>query len=443
MQQSSIGGTTLANSAILARPNRIENINSYSAWVVCLISALFFFYEFIQMNMFNAISTELMRAFNIDSTGLGNLSATYFWGDVLFLFPAGMILDRFSTRKIILASLFVCIAGTIVFANAESLMLAKSCRFITGIGNAFCFIACIRLASRWFPPRRMALVIGLIVTIAMLGGVFAQTPLVYLDQALGWRHALMFNACLGLIIYVLIWWYVFDTPPNAKQLSNTTVDHNAWHKAKMALSNPQNWFCGLYTSLLNLGLMLLGALWGVMYLVQVHGLSHTKASIVTSMAFFGLIVGSPVLGWISDSMGKRKPTMIIGAALSIFSILAIMFISNMSMSLAMLLFFLMGFFTSAQVIAYPVVTESNPSAITSTATGLASFLIMAGPAIAQPLFGWLMDYKWHGVIQDGVRLYSNHEFLVAMSILPISFIIGLALSFFIRETYCQPVKDLT
>jgi MFS family permease len=433
----------LANSIALARPNRSENIHQYSAWIVCLVSALFFFYEFIQMNMFNAISTELMQAFKIDSTGLGNLSATYFWGDVLFLFPAGMILDRFSTRKIILGALLVCIAGTVVFASSESLLLAKICRFITGIGNAFCFIACIRLASRWFSPRRMALVIGLIVTIAMLGGVFAQTPLTYLDQKLGWRHALMFNACLGVIIYVIIWWFVFDMPPNAKEINlvKTSAKYSPWETAKLALKNPQNWFCGLYTSLLNLGLMLLGALWGVMYLEQVHGITRTQASFVTSMAFFGLIIGSPALGWISDTMGKRKPTMIVGAVLSLISMVAIIFIPNLSLPSAMVLFFFMGFFTSAQVISYPVVTESNPSAMTSTATGLASFLIMAGPAIAQPLFGWLMDYNWHGSMEHGIRIYSNHDFFVAMSILPISFIIGLLLSFFVKETYCQPVKD--
>lgn len=435
----------MANSTFLARPNRLENIRGYSAWIVCLVSALFFFYEFIQMNMFNAISTELMKAFKIDSTGLGNLSATYFWGDVLFLFPAGMILDRFSTRKIILGALLVCIVGTVVFANSESLFLAKLCRFITGIGNAFCFIACIRLASRWFPARRMALVIGLIVTIAMLGGVFAQTPLTYLDQKLGWRYALMFNASLGIVIFGIIWWFVFDTPPGAQEVQHkkATSKYSAWETAKLALKNPQNWFCGLYTSLLNLGLMLLGALWGVMYLEQVHGIARTQASFVTSMAFFGLIVGSPALGWLSDTMGKRKPVMIVGALLSIFSMVAIMFIPQLSLGLAMLLFFLMGFFTSAQVISYPVVTESNPTAMTSTATGLASFLIMAGPAIAQPLFGWLMDYNWQGTldVEHGIRIYSNHDFLVAMSILPISFVIGLCLSFFVKETHCQPLKE--
>lgn len=426
-----------------ARPNRNETINQYSAWLVCLVSALFFFYEFIQMNMFNSLSSDLMATFKIDSTGLGKLSASYFWGDVLFLFPAGMILDRFSTRKIILTALLVCVVGTLVFANAESLLLAKLCRLVTGIGNAFCFIACIRLASRWFPAQRMALVIGLIVTIAMLGGAFAQAPFSYLSKHFGWRHALMFNAGFGIIILGLIWWYVFDAPPNAirNEFKSGLAKYSAWRTAKFVLANSQNWLCGLYICLLNLGLMLLGALWGGLYLEQAHHLPFEQIGLVTSMAFFGLILGSPALGWLSDNMGKRKPMMIVGAIFSIMTIIAIMFIPQLSFITAMSLFFLLGFFTSAQVIGYPVVTESNPVAITSTATGLASFLIMLGPAIAQPLFGYIMDYHWHGVVVNGVKMYSSHDYFVAISILPISFIAALILSFFVKETYCQPIKE--
>src|SRR5689334_404568 len=69
------------------------------AWLVCFVGSLFFFYEFIQMNMFNAINTHLMHDFNLDAAELGSLSATYFLANVAFLLPAGIILDRFSTRK--------------------------------------------------------------------------------------------------------------------------------------------------------------------------------------------------------------------------------------------------------------------------------------------------------------------------------------------------------
>ena len=179
-------------------------------WIVCFSAALFFFYEFIQMNMFNAISADLMHAFSLNATGLGKLSAYYFYANLLFLPIAGALLDRFSTRKIILSSLFLCIMGIAAFAMTSSFVWASIFRFMSGIGSAFCFLSSIRLASRWFPAKNMALVSGLIVTMAMLGGMIAQTPLTLLVELVGWRHALFFDASLGVIIFLVILGFVQD-----------------------------------------------------------------------------------------------------------------------------------------------------------------------------------------------------------------------------------------
>ena len=72
------------------------------AWIVTLTASLFFFYEFIQLNLFNAIAVDLMQDFHLDAAQLGNLSSMYFYANALFLFPAGMMLDRFSAKKLLL-----------------------------------------------------------------------------------------------------------------------------------------------------------------------------------------------------------------------------------------------------------------------------------------------------------------------------------------------------
>ncbi len=64
-----------------------------------LTASLFFFYEFIQLNLFNPISVQLMLDFHLNAVQLGNLASTFFYGNALFLFPAGMLLDRFSTKS--------------------------------------------------------------------------------------------------------------------------------------------------------------------------------------------------------------------------------------------------------------------------------------------------------------------------------------------------------
>jgi MFS family permease len=427
------------NSVLANEDSRMGQ--SRLAWLVCFVGSLFFFYEFIQMNMFNAINTHLMRDFNLDASELGSLSATYFLANVAFLLPAGIILDRFSTRKVMLISLSICVLGTFLFGLVESTALAALCRFFTGIGSAFCFLSNVRLATRWFPAQRIALVTGLIVTMAMIGGMVAQAPLTYLVDAVGWRKALFIDAGLGVIVIALIAFIVRDYPSHYH--AQAADDKVALTKigflstAKLAFLNYRNWLCGIYTCLMNLPIFILGGFMGTMFLSNVHHIDHTRASFVTMMIFLGTIFGSPLVGWLSDRIGLRKPPMIIGAILSILTVLILIYAENVSMGTLMLCFFLLGLFTSSQVISYPVVSESNSRLLTAMCVSCVSLTTIGGGALFEPVFGWLMDYHWNGVMADGVPLFTAGDYQFAMLLFPIGFAVSLATTYFIRETHCK------
>lgn len=431
----------LAAVSAQAKPLSLSN-SAIKPWIVCLSAALFFFYEFIQMGMFNSLAPELMHDFAINATQLGNLSAMYFYADVLFLLVAGILLDHFSVRTVILCAMTLCIIATLLFAISTSYTFAAITHFMAGIGNAFCLLSCIKLSSRWFSSRQLALVIGLIVTIGMAGGVFAQTPFTLLTQAVGWRHTVQIDAALGIIILLIICRFVHNAPQQhldtlEESTTITTTSMNTWQSLCFTFKNKQNWLGGLFTCLLNLPIFLLGELWGVMYLTQIHHLSRTQASYITSMVFIGTIIGAPLVGWISDQLSRRRAPMIVGAILSLATMLIIMYVPGLNFISLLILFLVLGIFTSTQIISYPAIAESNPQALTGTATGLAAILIMGGGAVFQPLFGKLMDLHWNGLIVNTVPIYSATDFLRGMMIMPIAIIIGLISALLMRETYCQ------
>lgn len=428
--------------ASLKRTCDCLSFSKIQPWLVCLSAALFFFYEFIQMGMFNSISQELMHDFSINAGQLGFLSATYFYADVIFLLFAGILVDRFSIRRIILSAMVMVVLSTMLFAFSQTFEIAAFSHFIAGIGNAFCFLSCIKLATRWFPTQRLAFVIGIIITIAMAGGIVAQTPFSLVVHAIGWRNAVMINAGLGMFITVLIYCFVHDYPKH--QLSKKMADVVAskpisvMKSIRLSLRNKQNSLAGIYTCLLNLPIILLGALWGSLYLTQVHHLEKTQASLVATMIFLGTIIGSPLVGWFSDFISRRRLLMIIGAVFSLLVLLAIMFIPILHFSTLVILFLLLGFFTSTQIISYPLIAESNPRHLTGTSTSLAAILIMGGGAVFQPLFGWLIDLHWDQTFLQGVPFYSASNFHYGMAIMPIAFIVSLIAACCLRETYCQP-----
>ncbi len=419
----------------------MPNHSSKQAWIVVLSASLFFFFEFMQMTVFNSISGELMQAFNINGTRLGILAAGYFYANVIFLFPVGIILDRFSTRKLIISGLSLCILATIGMALATNYYLALLARFLIGTAGSLCFLSASRLASRWFPTERLAFVIGVVVTMAMLGGFIAQTPMTYLVHHVGWRVALLSDAVLGVLFLIIIIRTVYDFPPHYQTKHQENLQQlNAlgfWRSIAKALSNIQNWLAGLYTSLLNLPIFIIGSSFGSLYFQQIHHFSRTQASLCSSMIFLGTIIGSPFIGNLSDRLGVRCKPMIIAGFISLFLTIGLIVFSNPSVFEMCLLIFAMGIFTSAQIIGYPLIAESNPLALTSTSIGVASVLIMGGGAVFEPLFGWLLNLYWDHSTLNGIAQYSHKDFTVALLILPITIVIGIIAAFLAKETFCK------
>lgn len=412
------------------------------AWVVTLTAALFFFYEFIQMNFFNTINTQLREAFKLDAVQIGQLFSMYFYANFLCLFPAGNLLDRYSTKKLLLFAVTICTIGTFLFSIADEFWLASVGRLLVGAGASFCFLSCIRLASRWFAPHHMALVTGVVVTFAMLGGLVAQAPFAMLTEALGgWRNALYLNTAVGVVIIIAILFIVQDRPPDALGEAKADQDHlkelGLWRCIKLAMLNPQNWLGGLYTALINLPVFVLGGLWGILYLTEVHHITATQAAYATTMFFVGVIFGSLAYGWLSDRIERRVLPMIVGAILSLIVIGILMYVPGLSLSTLITLFFLIGFVTSSQVLTYPLIAELNPIYLTSTAVSIDSLCIMASGFIVPPFFGWLMEKNSTHQIINGAAVYSAQDFNVAMLIMPAAFILGLIITFFMRETNCK------
>lgn len=422
----------------MTNTQQITKQNSTQAWVVCMVAALYFFYIFIQMMKFNAIGRELMVDFKIGSTGLGTLSSIYFWGNVIFLFPAGLILDRCSVKKVLLLVAAATTVCTFLFSLTNNIASASWCFLFTGISGAFALMIPLRLASRWFPPEKMALASGLSVTIGFLGAMVSQGPLTWLVSIVGWRHAIQWDAALGVVLFALFLSFVKDYPAGAvREMSaeQATSLKFLWGSIKKTVINRQNWLFGLYTCLINLPIFVFGT-FGASYLEQVRQMPLSQAAFANVLLFLGAMAGSPAFGWMSDKMKSRKMPMYFGGVVTVFLLLALMY-APLNQFAIYVLFIAIGFFTSAQVITYPVIAESNSSDNIATGFGMGSTLIMSGGAFLVPLFGFLMDMFWDGKIVNEVPWHTASNYVFALWMLPIAVIIGIIAIKFGKETGCK------
>ena len=405
------------------------------SWVVCMTAALYFFYLFLQMTKFNAIGDSLMKSFNLGNAGLGALSSGYFWGNVAFLLPAGLLLDRFSTKKILGIVMMGTIFATFLFTYSCSFNVLFWCSIIIGITGSFALLIPLRLAARWFPSEKLAQVSGLVVTIGFLGAIFSQSPLTYLVINFGWKFAMYVNVALGIIFFIIMMIFVKDFPKGTTSemtKEQATSVKFLIYSLKKALSNPQNWIFGSYTCLVNLAVFIYGAVFGISFLTQIHGLSITEASFVLLSMFLGAMIGSPVLGWVSDKLQRRKLPMLVCGFISFFLLLLPMYITPMNKYLAYFIFLNIGFFISAQVITYPVIAETNSPENIGAGLSLGSILIMGGGAVFLPIFGYLLNT----MLLNNSVFYS---FKMSLWILPITCLIGTIGLFFGKETKCKSI----
>jgi MFS family permease len=410
--------------------------SSLLPWIICFAATLFFFYEFIQGNMFASIAGDIMQDYHIRADKMAWLSSVYYVSNVLFLFVAGIVLDRFSIKNTLLVAMLLCVASTFLLAYSHSFYVALFSRFVTGIGSAFCFLGPVRLASQWFPPKRMAFVTGAIVTMAMAGGMLAQYPLTKLVTFVGWRKAVQEVGVFGFTMLIVMFFWIKEKP----QTKVKKTGMNLFSISKRVYLNSQYIRAAFYASLMNMAIAVFGAMMGTLYLEQRLEVSSEQAAMINGMLFFGAIVGSPLVGWISDKMGLRILPMKLGVLASLASLLAILYFP-VSFNMMAILFFLLGLFTSAQVISYALVAESSPSEMIATAVSVVSILTQSGYIVYQNLFSHLLTNYPGMQLVNRTPVYSLDAYQHAAIILPLGLLIALFMLWGLKETYCQRIKD--
>ena len=190
---------------------------------------------------------------------------------------------------------------------------------------------------------------------------------------------------------------------------------------------------------MNMAVAVFGAMMGSLYLMQRLGVDKEEAAIVNSMLFLGAIIGGPFIGWCSDRLGLRVLPMKVGAVAALVTFLVILY-APVSLGVMAVLFFLLGFFTGAQVISYALVAESSSPTMTAMAVSIVSILTQGGYIVYQNVFSALL--LWHGEMRmtDGVPVYSVGDYQTAAMILPLGLSLALFVLFKLKETHCRQLQ---
>lgn len=392
-----------------------------------------FFYAFFQRVAPSVMIDQLMRDLNAGGAVLGNLSAFYFYAYASLQIPVGLMMDRFGPRRLLTFGAMVCAFGTILFALSTSLGTAYAGRLLVGLGASFGFVGALKLATTWLPASRFALASGLLMMAGMAGGILGQAPLAAVVEWVGWRQALLGSAAAGLLLGIGTWLIVRDQPPGAVISIGRAGALDMVRGLATVIRNGRNWLIALTCAAMTAPLLAFAGLWGVAWLMQVHGMSRPDAAVTASLLLLGWAFGSPIAGAISDRVGRRKPPLIGAVILGAACLWMLLYAQGLGAGVMRILFFVSGMCFGTMVLGFALTREINAPEVHGAAFGMLNCAVVGTGAIFQPLIGALLDWRWDGEMLAGAPLYDTQAYRFAFSALLVFLAMGLTAGLMIRE----------
>ena len=415
----------------------IKNLLSKSIfpWVICAVGAAFYCYEYLLRIAPATMLSPLMREFHLNAPTLSFIIALFYFSYAPLQLVVGVTHDVFGPRRILIAAVGFCAVGSLLFGLTVNPLTMGIARLMIGFGSAFAFVGAVKLGSMWLPRKHFSLFVGLLVAVGMLGGIFGNVSVAVLLKYVNWRVIYFYFAALGALLMLFMWLFVKEkTPLKRKQKLIHASKHSQTRKQLLRIfKNSQLWLLGMISALLYLSLSAFAELWGSKFAHQAYGLTTAEAALVNSLVFLGWLIGPPLMGWLSDKLNQERLLIIINAFLASLVSCVMLIFTHIPLYLVELLFFLLGFFCSTQVLCITAATKKTPAALTATTVSFINCIVMVCGLIAQPLIGKLLDFFWLGKMQEDLPLYSIHSFRFALSILPAAFLLAGILGFFVKE----------
>jgi MFS family permease len=357
-----------------------------TATIAWLVTAVYYFYQYTLRSAPAVMMPQLSTAFGLSAAGVASMAGLFYYGYSPFSLAAGAAMDRLGPRRVVPIGAATVGIGALMFASGDT-SLANAGRFLQGAGGVFALVGAAYIAMTSFPASRAATLIGATQMFGMAGGSAGQFivgPMI--AAGVSWRVFWIGMGVIGLAISVLL----FALLPEPEKANRPNESFSAVARAfGVVFRNPQSILCGVIAGLIFIPTTIFDMIWGVRYLQEARGFEYATAVMRSAAVPFGWIIGCPLLGWLSDRIGRRKPVIAAGAIVLLGSLAWILY-GPADVFPPYVLALVAGIASGAAMLPYTVIKEANPPAVSGTATGVVNFLNFTFSALLGPVFGWIL-----------------------------------------------------
>jgi predicted MFS family arabinose efflux permease len=381
---------------------------------IWLVLSFFYAYQYV-IRTIPAISLdEIIRNFSIDTGDFGFFCGIYYIGYTAAAIPLSIMMDKLDARNVIVCTILMAAIGILPLLG-NSWSLAVFGRVLSAIGSAGAILGLFKVISVFFKPEQSTRMLGMSVTIGLLGGIYGGQPLAIIISKIGFKITLYYLAAAGIAMGCVA--FLLLPRDFAKQSDTNEITF------KSIINDIREIFSNKPLILLAIGGgLMVGPLegfadgWSIISLQVIHGWNKVDASIAPSMIYLGMCIGSSVIGYITERTQKYYGIVAGSSLVMIFTFMWILYGKSNWSQVTIISLFIIGIACAYQIVVMSKAGMLAGKKLVTTGTAIANMIVM--------VFGSL----FHSVIAGIVTAAGGVESPEAIRLGMLSIVIGLALA---------------
>jgi MFS family permease len=359
------------------------------------------------------VGTEAAERFGTGAAVVATFAVVQLLVYALMQIPVGVLLDRFGSKRMLLAGAALMVAGQLVLAVATDVQAALAARVLVGIGDAMTFISVIRLLPVWFPARRVPVMTQVTGIVGQLGQVASAFPLVAVLRGPGWTPAFVGAAALGVLAAALVLALLRDAPPGVQVPRRARSAREIGTEIVNVLRVPGTRL-GLWTHFtVQYAGTVFALLWGYPFLTDGQGVPPARAAgLLTLMVVAGMVVG-PVLGRLTARHPLHRSSLVLGVVVLTVAAWTLVLAWPGRAPLAVLvgLALVLALNGPTSMVAFDFARTFNPQDRLGSATGIVNIGGFVAALVAILAVGIVLD-----VVTPAGQVYGLAQFKVAFCV---------------------------
>jgi len=349
--------------------------------------------------------------------------------------PAGLLLDRYGSRIMIVAGGLLMALGQLTLAFTEHLPAAIAARGVLGLGDAFTFISVLRLVPYWFTERQIPLITQLTGITGQLGQVLSALPFLSLLSGFGWNTAYLSAAGFGLLVVALAVALVKDTPHGRAEPVHSEGVRETLSHLKTTWLRPGTRL-GFFTHMATqFSVTVFALMWGVPYLTEAQGLSRGTAGALLTVSVASAITSGILVGLFTGKNPHRRSLVVLGIIISNALVWTVLLAlpHRAPLWLLVVVIVVISVGGPGSMVGFDFARTFNPSRTLGTASGIVNM----GGFLAS-----LLVMQAMGMIIGAAGGYSFDSFRLAWSVQYVVWVVGIVAILITRRKARRTIGDI-